>query len=263
MNCKGSVFGSAYAALYDYFYQEKNYKLECDAIESAALRYGPNPCRRVLDLGCGTGGHAFELAARGFVVDGVDLSAAMLDVAQRKLRALEHGASRQPVTFRRGDLRTVDLRSQYDLATMMFAVLGYQTTNQDVLAALHNVRKHLAVGGLLVFDVWYGPAVLCVRPERRTRQFNVAGARLSRTAATELDTYSHTAKVSFHVDAADPQADSPAFSEAHVMRYFFPQELCLFLDCAGFSLRSISAFPSLDAPVGEATWNALVVAQAS
>jgi len=45
------------------------------------------------------------------------------------------------------------------------------------------------------------------------------------------------------------------------MRFFFPQELELLLDEAGFELRSLTAFPSLDEPADERSWNALVVAQ--
>jgi len=46
------------------------------------------------------------------------------------------------------------------------------------------------------------------------------------------------------------------------MRYFFPQELRMILGHAGFEVRSISAFPTLDAPATENTWNVFVVASA-
>ena len=52
---------------------------------------------------------------------------------------------------------------------MMFAVLGYQHTNADVLDALATARAHLDVGGLFAFDVWYGPAVLSERPSERVK----------------------------------------------------------------------------------------------
>ena len=41
---------------------------------------------RVLDMGCGTGRHAIELAKRGFQVTAVDISKGMLIVAQEKAK---------------------------------------------------------------------------------------------------------------------------------------------------------------------------------
>jgi ubiquinone biosynthesis O-methyltransferase len=46
--------------------------------------------RRVLDVGCGDGTFALELAKRGAVVTGIDASAAMIDVA--RTRAKQHNA---------------------------------------------------------------------------------------------------------------------------------------------------------------------------
>ena len=58
---------------------------------------------------------------------------------------------------------------KFDAALMMFAVLGYQVENDDVLAALRTARRHLEPGGLFIFDVWYGPAVLHQRPSERVK----------------------------------------------------------------------------------------------
>lgn len=61
---------------------------------------------RALDLGCGPGRNAAHLAASGFDVDAVDLSAAA--IAWARERAPE-------VRFRQGDAFTADLTGPYDL----------------------------------------------------------------------------------------------------------------------------------------------------
>jgi hypothetical protein len=44
------------------------------------------------------------------------------------------------------------------------------------------------------------------------------------------------------------------------MRYFFPQEIAMFLEVAGFELQSMTAFPSLKEQLNKNSWNALCVA---
>ena len=47
------------------------------------LRHLPRPCGRVLDVGCGAGAFAVELARRAAHVDALDRSPAMIDAARR------------------------------------------------------------------------------------------------------------------------------------------------------------------------------------
>ncbi len=132
-------------------------------IEEVFHRYGKGRIRSILDLGCGTGNHAFPLAMRGYEVTGVDRSEEMLAKARSKLAHFKSQSQALPM-FLQGDLRSLDLERKFDAVLMMFAVLGYQLTNEDVLAALNTVRRHLKPDGLFIADVWYGPAVLAIRP---------------------------------------------------------------------------------------------------
>ena len=50
--------------------------------------------------------------------------------------------------------------------------------------------------------------------------------------------------------------------ETHVMRFFFPAELELFLEAAGFELAALTSFADLDRPAGTDSWTATVVARA-
>src|SRR5438552_10559300 len=49
------------------------------------LRHGGVTSGLVVDLGCGSGIWAWELAGAGYDVLGVDLSAAMIDIARRRV----------------------------------------------------------------------------------------------------------------------------------------------------------------------------------
>ena len=254
-----SVFNSLYAGQYDQLYAEKSYTTECDIVVEAARRHLARAPQTILDIGCGTGAHAIELARRGYKVTGVDLSQAMLDHAQSKAAALD--SSSRP-DFLQGDARNFSTGRTHDLAIMMFAVVGYLTSNDDVLAGLRNIRRHLAPGALLVCDFWYGPSVLSVRPTDRVRVIDTQDGRVIRAASTALDISRHTADVTFKLWTLKEDRLANETTETHRMRYFFPQEFALFLQMAGFESTCMTAFPSLDEALSDQTWNALVVARA-
>ena len=254
------VFRQDYADLYDLFYAGKDYESECDILEEVFRRYGKGKIRTILDLGCGTGNHAFPLAKRGYEVTGVDRSGDMLANARSKLANSKSHSQPLPM-FLQGDLRSLDLDRNFDAVLMMFAVLGYQLTNEDVLAALKTVRRHLKPGGLFIGDVWYGPAVLAIRPGDKIKTIPTGDGKVIRLASGKLDIYHHLATVNYHVLHLRGQTLMTESEEAHQMRYFFPQELAFFLNHADMEMLHLSAFPRLAEDADEQSWNALVVAK--
>jgi SAM-dependent methyltransferase len=248
-----AVFGRTYAAAYDDLYRDKDYLAECDLIERVFASYGQGRVQRVLDLGCGTGGHTVLLAQRGYQVVGVDRSAEMLELARGR-----GGSAR----FELGDLGTLDLREAFDAALMMFAVLGYQVGNADVQAALATARRHLQPGGLFFCDFWYGPAVLAQRPSERVKVIDSTQGQLIRVASGELDARRDVCTVRYHVWQIEAGRVLAEVREHHPMRYFFAPELELLLAGAGFELVRLGAFPNLDDEPTESTWNVALVARA-
>jgi len=250
-------FGETYSAAYDDFYSEKDYEAECDLIESQAARVVGNGPWRVLDLGCGTGGHALPLARRGHQVVGVDRSAAMLQRARAKARAAHHD-----VRFVESEIGNTDLGQLFDVALMMFAVLGYQTTNEAALAALTTARHHLRPEGVLLFDVWFGPAVLAQRPERRFQSFSTSSGEVLRSVNPSLDQASQICTVEYEIWRIDADRITDRSTERHAMRYFFPLELDLLLASTGFRFVHLGqGMAPLEAP-DLSSWTVFGVAQA-
>ena len=247
------VFGAGYADAYDALYEEKDYEGECDLLERIFSEYADGPVKAILDLGCGTGNHSLPLAQRGYEVVGVDRSEAMLEQARTKAG----GA----VSFEVGDIRDVRLGREVDVVLLLFAVLGYQLSNDDVLAALQTARAHLRSGGLLIFDVWYGPAVLHERPSSRLRTIEKGDGRLVRASDGRLDVRRHLCTVDFRISDFEADRLVAESVERHEMRYFFPLELELFLVTTGFSLLRLGAFPDIDRDPDETTWNVLGIAR--
>jgi SAM-dependent methyltransferase len=258
------VFSSNYADAYDILYRDKDYAAECDLLERLFQRYGNGAIASVLDLGCGTGNHSLLLDQRGYEVVGVDRSAGMLAHARRKAaNSARNNDNDRREAFYQGDIRNFDLQRLFDAALIMFAVLGYQLENSDVLSALNTARRHLRPGGLLIFDVWYGPAVLHQRPSQRVKIISTPAGHILRVATGELDISRHLCTVKNDVWRFERDRPVTETDEFHVVRYFFPQELKLFLQCTGFELVRLGAFPEFDREPDETVWNVLGVARAA
>lgn len=252
------LFDSGYAAAYDLMYQDKNYSGECDAIERLLGELGETDGKRVLDLGCGTGGHSLELSTRGYEVVGLDQSTSMLDIASAK--AKEQGTN---VHFIAGDLRSFELDGTFDVILCMFAVLNYQVEDDDVLAALQNARRHLAPGGLLIGDIWYGPAVITLRPQTRFSSISDGMRRLLKFSTGTLDTARQTCLVDLDLWMINGKVVEFEAHETHEIRYFFPRELSLLFEASGMDLVRIGSFPNHDQPPTDQTWNVFVAGRAT
>lgn len=249
-----TVFGREYAEAYDSLYSDKDYAGECDLVERVFEAFAVGSVRRVLDLGCGTGGHASVLAERGYDVVGVDRSVEMLD------RARQRGGG---VRYAQSDIRSIQLNESFDAVLIMFAVLGYLTDNADVQQALCAARRHLRPGGVLFADVWYGPAVLAQRPSERVKVIETGdGGRVIRSASSELDVRHNVCTVKYQLWRLRDRQLVDEVREAHPMRYFFEPELELLLNAAEFELQRIGAFPELEVEPSEQTWNVAFVARA-
>jgi SAM-dependent methyltransferase len=249
-------FGTAYSEAYDLLYRDKDYQAECDLIQRIFESFGQKTIRSVLDLGCGTGGHAIPLARKGYEVTGVDRSEAMLKRAREKSNTSDGST----IDFQLGDIRELKLRKQFDSALVMFAVLGYQLTNVDVTATLNSIRRHLAAGSLMVFDVWYGPAVLRVGPSERFKVIPTSDAQVLRLAKGKLVTREHVCTIDYHLWWLRENMVTES-TETHTMRYFFPLELELLLQNSGFRLLRLGSFPEFDSDPTDSTWNVLAVAE--
>ncbi len=118
------------------------------------------PGANVLDLGCGYGRHAMELAARGFHVVGLDLSTPLL------VRGGEEAHRRGlTINFVRGDMRELDFVEQFDAAYCLFSTFGYfdDETNKKTL---QNISRALKPGGKFLVEILNRDYIIADLPTR-------------------------------------------------------------------------------------------------
>ena len=199
----------------------------------------------VLELACGTGQLTIPIALTGLPTVGLDLSAAMLDVAKK--RASEAGAT---VEFLQGDMRDFASGREFKLIIVARNSLLHLLSTEDLLAALTAVRRHLAQDGMFAFDIFNPNVALLARPagqrfavmEENTAKFGP----LSVEATNDYDAATQVNRATWFVSTPDRR---DAWTLPLTLRSIFPQELPLLLSAAGLEL--ISRFGELDrAPFG-------------
>jgi 2-polyprenyl-3-methyl-5-hydroxy-6-metoxy-1,4-benzoquinol methylase len=101
--------------------------------------------KSILDVGCGTGSLACDLAARGHNATGADPAAAMLDIARSR-------SGDDKVTWLNVAAADLSIETRFDLIILTGHVFQVFLTDQDVSRVLHVLRRHLAPGGRLAFE---------------------------------------------------------------------------------------------------------------
>jgi SAM-dependent methyltransferase len=222
------------APFYDADYAALGYHADAPLyVELARESGGP-----VLEMGCGTGRILLLVARAGMRIHGVDLSPAMLEALKEKIAA-EPAEVRERVSWSEGDIRTVDAAGKFALVTAPFRVAQFLLTRQDQRAWLANVRRHLAPGGALCFDVFQPNFAYLVEPRDPFLEIDrtdpATGRRVRRFARTKPHNEWQTVEVEFRWVVEEAGAITET-SSALVLRWFTRAELENLLELEGFEI---------------------------
>lgn len=105
------------------------------------------PGTAILDMGCGPGRHALELARRGFKVTGVDRTKSYL---QKAIEAAH--AEGLEVDFLNRDMREFRSPHTFGATISLFTSFGYFEDRNENQLVLQNIYESLIPGGFLVLD---------------------------------------------------------------------------------------------------------------
>jgi SAM-dependent methyltransferase len=133
---------------------------------------------RVLDVACGSGRHALELARRGCRVTGLDVSAEAIGFARSAADGLD-------LDLRVGDMRTLPTDLRVDLAICMGNAFGY-LDHDGTVAFLADLAGLVVPGGTLVLD--YGFVAEALLPGLSLAEEPMTIGGVEATQANEYDT---------------------------------------------------------------------------
>ncbi|WP_371369154.1 Cypemycin N-terminal methyltransferase [Sporomusa rhizae] len=106
-----------------------------------------HPGEPLLDLYCGYGRHAIELAKYGYKVTGVDATKDFLDIAAQNAQE-----AKIDITFAQKDMRELDYDQQFAAVINMFAAFGYFTDDENA-NIINLIVKALRPKGLFLIDL--------------------------------------------------------------------------------------------------------------
>ena len=197
------------------------------------IRLVPGP---VLELACGTGRLTLPLAERGITVEGLDVSAVMLDRAREKssVRGLV-------VPWHQADCAGFDLGRRFGTIFLPNNSLGHLLHWRDFVACLACVRRHLLPGGRFLLDYFNPSLGLLTRdPEERSlvAEFeDPEGEGL--VTVSESSAYDFSSQINharwFWRFAARPEEE---IVTDLLMRVYYPQELDALFALGGFRIEA-------------------------
>jgi SAM-dependent methyltransferase len=100
---------------------------------------------RLLDVACGTGFSFIPLLERGWRVTGCDVSPAMVEGARAKIG--------DRVELLVADMRELPVLGEFDLIWSINSAMNYLLGTDELAATLAGMRRNLAHGGLVLFDL--------------------------------------------------------------------------------------------------------------
>ena len=202
-------------------------------VDFAMQALGLTPGDRVLDIPCGEGRLAIELAARGFSVTGVDFNPAALELA--RTRALERHVQ---VELIEADMREPLRAAAFDAVLCFFGSFGY-FSDEDNLRSARVFAAALREGGRLLID---NHVVETVIPRYQERSWGWSGTPGTSTRLLEEHRWDHeTGRMIYSWTFVD--ADGRLETAHSSIRVYTYRELCELLRAAGF--RTLSGVETL------------------
>jgi SAM-dependent methyltransferase len=205
-------------------------------------REAPGP---VLELGCGTGRVLIPTARAGVNVVGVDTSAEMLAVCDRKLQD-EPREVRSRVRLLQADMRQFELSQRFALVVIPFRPFQHLVEVDEQLACLECIRRHLQDDGKLIVDVFNPSLTALTRAnlgveEVAEPEFTLPDGRrvVRRQKIAARDLFKQVISVELIYYVTYPDGRSERLVHAFSMRYFFRYEMEHLLERGGFTVEAL------------------------
>jgi SAM-dependent methyltransferase len=188
-----------------------------------------NNCKKILEIGCGSGMLARRFLANGYDYLGLDLSDEILDIARMEVNT--HA-------FIQCDMRNLSFEKHFDSVLITGRSIAYLTENLDIIITLSGVHNALKDNGLFVFDAFEANGIFdnfndfeqnIEHNDKKIRRIS----KLKKNLKTGW-TYDWYAKY-----IIEEEGNIDEYDDVTTLRAFTKDEILLFLKLTGFKLNQI------------------------
>lgn len=215
----------------------------------------------ILEIACGVGYHALELAKRGYPVVALDRQPEMITYLHNK--AQSHGVKMELLV---ADMCSFELERPVDLALNLLTSFQYLLTNEDIVAHLRTTYRNLTPEGLYILELnhpreYFGGQLL--RPIRWTAtQGNLEVEAIWGATDHGLDPVTELVEIEAAYHVRKGVVKEWHLEERGYLRMLLPDELKALVDLAGgFKVEAFYGDFDLAQPLdtSEGSWRMLVV----
>ena len=163
-----------YAKYYDNIYSDKNYCNETKYLIKIIKKFTNK--KKVLEVGCGSGGHAIEFSKLGYQILGLDKSSYMIKIAKRKSKKTK---------FIVKDAVQFNFNRKFNIVILNFHVINFIKKKVDLKIFFQNCHKSLSKNGLLIFDFINKDALQIFKPKNKLKIINIEKKNIKITRQTK------------------------------------------------------------------------------
>jgi SAM-dependent methyltransferase len=238
---------------YDTLFAAKDYAGEVEAVFRHCASYPLQPLEHILELGCGTGNHSFELARmQGVKVTAVDIDSEMLALAHIKAES----AQTDNISFVFGRYSVENA----DLCVALFNVVNYICAEESLRSFFSDIADSLRLHGVFIFDCWNGDAALLDPPGSKMYEQSCNGQKICCHLTSKTDFVKKITTLNYKIDLfdqSDKQIDSESYQVDHSL--WTPAQIKALLKEFGLEVETVCIPFKFDQMADDADWKLMFV----
>jgi SAM-dependent methyltransferase len=201
-----------------------NYKKEFQLYNKLLKKY---KCKKILELGCGSGNLASFFLKAGYNYTGLDLFKEMIKIAKK---------AEPKAKFVQGDMRNISLKGRFDAILITGRSFTYLTTNDDIMNALESIHKTLKKNGTLIFDNFNAEAIFKDFKKPIVQYASFKGTRYKRITKKKINLKTGWAWDLDETYYINKNGKTKIIKDTDTLRAFTLDELKLFLKLNNFEV---------------------------
>ena len=223
-----------YGKYYDLIYSSVDYNSDMDEISSLLKAENPNT-KNILDIGCGTGNYLIGLAKRGYQVDGIDSSQAMVEVAKLKINE-----ANIPSKIILEDMVDYFFERTYDAAICLFGSFDYLYDDAKVNELLEKIDQCLPKRVIFILDFIDIAYFKENQPKSVILEGQKGDLKSFRATLPKMDLQNERLELDFKCTIYRGREIVDYFEEVHSLRLFGNKQILGLIERNNFSLKSSS-----------------------